>query len=174
MLEKHDFKVYNPRKAQLNFTTAEGHIGDIDILAIKGKYIFCAQLKNKSMPLEKREYVNYDRKLNKVLKQLKYVEEYFEQNPQKVLEFYEIEDLSKYKIIKFYVSNSFYRSGECIENIYITDMSALNVLFDYGKITIRDGEKDIIKYLRKNDKVSPEELVDFLKNPYFIWKGVYL
>ena len=53
-------------------------------------------------------------------------------------------------------------------------MSALNVLFDYGKITIRDGEKDIIKYLRKNDKVSPEELVDFLKNPYFIWKGVYL
>lgn len=174
MLEEHDFKVYNPEKSQLNFTTTEGHIGDIDILAIKGKYIFCAQLKNKSMPLEKREYINYDRKLHKALKQLKYVEEYLEQNPKKILGFYGIKDLSKYTIIKFNVSNSFYRSGECIDNIYITDMSALNVLFDSGKITIRDGEEDTIKYLRKNDKVSPEELVDFLKNPYFLWKGVYL
>lgn len=174
MLKEHDFEVYTPEKSQLNFTTAKGHIGDIDVLAIKDDYIFCAQLKNRPMPLERQEFINYDRKLHKALKQLKYVEEFLAENPKKILDFYDLRDLGKFKIIKFNVSNSFYRSGECIEDIYITDMSALNVLFDSGKITVRDGEKDIIKYLRKNDKVKAEELENFLKEPYFMQKGVYL
>lgn len=52
MLSDHDFKVYSPQKPQLNFTTRNGNKGDIDILAIKDNYIFCAQLKNKPMPLD--------------------------------------------------------------------------------------------------------------------------
>ena len=174
MLREHDFKVYSPKKPQLDFTTQKGHIGDIDILAIKDDYIFCAQLKNKPMPLEQQEFTNYNRKLLKALKQLKYVNEYLNENPKKILDYYGIEDLRVFKIICFSVSNSFYRSGECIDGIYTTDISALNVLFDSGKITIKEGDKKITKYLRKDDKVIPEEFENFLKNPYFMWDGVYL
>lgn len=174
MLEEHGFKIYNPEKSQLNFTTQKGNKGDIDVLAIKENYIFCAQLKNKLMPLDQKGFINYDRKLIKPLNQLKYVNEYLSENPKKILEFYGIEDLSKYKIIRFSVSNSFYRSGECIDGIYTTDMSALNVLFDSGKITMRDGDKKNVKYLRSGDKVTSEEFEKFLDDPYFMWEGVYL
>ncbi|MCT4543242.1 MAG: hypothetical protein N4A63_06855 [Vallitalea sp.] len=40
MLEEHGFKVYNPEKSQLNFTTQKGRQGDIDVLAVKDDYIF--------------------------------------------------------------------------------------------------------------------------------------
>ncbi|MCT4543241.1 MAG: hypothetical protein N4A63_06850 [Vallitalea sp.] len=126
------------------------------------------------MPLDQKGFINYDRKLIKPFKQLKYANEYLNENPKKILEFYGIEDLSRFKIIRFSISNSFYRSGECIDGIYTTDMSALNVLFDSGKITMRDGTKKNIKYIRKANKVTSEELEKFLEDPYFMWKGVYL
>lgn len=174
MLSDHDFKVYSPQKPQLNFTTRNGNKGDIDILAIKDNYIFCAQLKNKPMPLDRQEHINYDRKINKAIKQLKFVTEFIGENPKKILDFYGIKDLNKYKIIRFSVSSSFYRSGECLDGVFTTDISALNVLFDSGKITLNNGEKKKIKYLRKGDKVTAKEFEKFLKDPYFLWKGVYL
>lgn len=174
MLKEHNFNVYNPKKPQLNFKTKKGHQGDIDVLAIKGDYIFCVQLKNKSMPLEKQEFINYDRKLPKAIRQLEYAEEFLKENPRKILDFYRIDDLRRFKIVSFVVVNGFYRSGECCNGIYITDISALNVLFDKGKITMQQSGEKVIKSLRKGDQVTPEELEEFLKRPYFLWKGVYI
>jgi len=64
-------------------------------------------------------------------------------------------------IIKVFISGSFFCSGYHLNDIYISDMKTLTLLFDFGKITVNN--KEII--LKKGDKVTEQELVDFLTQP---------
>ena len=161
MLKEHDFKVYDLKKPDLNFTTKSGHSGDIDVMAIKGNYIFCFQLKNWSNPLDEQDFKNYDRNLFKAMEQLRYVDEYITEKPRELVNFFGNNTLEGKNIIKVFISGSVYYSGYQWNDIYISDMQALTLLFDFGKIKVKD--KEII--LRKSDKVSEQELVEYLAHP---------
>lgn len=168
-LGEHQFKVFKHEKTQLNFKISNDKKGDIDVLALKEDYIFYGQIKNKPSPLDRQDFNNYDRKLLKVaVKQLKYAEEYLNQNPKKILECFNIESLKGYKLVPFILSNSFYRSGEIIEGIPITDMSAFNRLFEVGFISYTNlNQEKVTKKIRENDLVTAKELYKHLYNPYF-------
>lgn len=161
MLKEHDFKVYDLKKPDLNFTTKSGHSGDIDVMAIKGNYIFCFQLKNWTNPLDEQDFKNYERNLNKAMEQLKYVNEYITDKPRELINFFGNNALDGKNIIKVFISGSVFCSGYQWNDIYISDMKTLSLLFDYGKIKVNNKEM----ILRKGDKVSEQELVEFLTYP---------
>lgn len=161
MLKEHDFKVYDLKKPDLNFITKTGHSGDIDVLAIKGNYIFCFQLKNWSNPLDEQDFKNYDRNLHKAMEQLRYADEYITEKSRELVNFFGNSALDNKKIIKIFISSSVYCSGYQWDDIYISDMNAMKLLFDFGKIKVKN--KEVI--LRQGDKVSGLELVEFLSHP---------
>lgn len=175
MFKEHGFKVYDPDKSQLNFMLSETKKGDIDILALKDRYIFYGQIKNKPSPLDERDFINYDRKLLKVaVKQLKFAKEYLLSNPEKILKYFEIQDIKEFKLIPFILTNSFYRSGEIIDGVSITDMSSMHKLFDDGKISYMNLDGVIFhKKIRQGNFVESIELENHLLNPYFLDVNIY-
>ena len=50
----------------MNFRISDEKSGDIDLLAVKDKYVFFAQIKNRPSPLDDRDFVKYERKIKHV------------------------------------------------------------------------------------------------------------
>ncbi|MBE6060277.1 MAG: hypothetical protein E7215_08915 [Clostridium sulfidigenes] len=168
------FTVYDKDKPDLNFNLGDGKKGDIDLLMVKSKYIFCCQIKNRENPIEWRDYISFDRKINnKALNQLSFANEFIRGNPKHLTEFFKVTDLNEYEFIPFIITNSFYSSGYEREGVYIIDMSALNTYFEKKIITIRDSEGDI-KFQKKliTDNIE-EGFLELLKEPYFKDEKLY-
>lgn len=173
LFKKNMFRVYDKKSPRLNFDMGNDEKGDIDILMMKGNYIFCSQLKNRSNPIESKDYIAFDRKINKkAIKQLNYAKKFLNTNPKFLTEFFDIDDFGKYQIIPFIITNSFYASGDKRNGVYITDTSSLSVLLDKGEICIKDCKGNLV-YQKLIKKTSiEEELKNHLQKPYF--KDEYL
>ena len=97
--------------------------------------IFYSQIKNRANPIESRDYIAFDRKINKkAIKQLNYAKEFLKSNPKYITDFFEIDDLKDFELVPFIITNSFYASGDKRKGIYITDTSSLNVFLEKGEI----------------------------------------
>jgi len=67
------------------------------------------------------------------------------------------------------LTNSFYRSGDIINKIPITDMSSMHKLFDDGIISYKSINGEFVqKKLREGEHVSELNLKNHLFNPYFL------
>ena len=88
IFEEHEFHVFRHGKRQLNFRMSDGKNGDIDFLAVKDKYIFFAQIKNRPSPLYDKEFVKYERKIKHVAeRQMEIACEYIKQSKE-IKEYY--------------------------------------------------------------------------------------
>lgn len=68
----------------------------------------------------------------------------------------------------------FYGSGQIIQNIPVTDASAIFRFFDDGELIIHPGDgKPYTRRIRTPGDVIPAELENFLYNPYFLEPDVY-
>ncbi|MPQ32191.1 hypothetical protein E4V42_12210 [Clostridium estertheticum] len=172
--KENGFIVYDKDKPNLNFNLGNGKKGDIDLLMVKGKYIFCCQIKNRENPLELRDYISFDRKINnKALIQLNFANEFIRSNPKYLTEFFKITDLNVYEFIPFIITNSFYSSGFERDGVYMTNMSALNTYFNKKTICIRNSEGNITFEKKLITENIEEGFLELLKNPYFKDEKLY-
>lgn len=174
LFKKNEFKVYDKESPKLNFDMGNNKKGDIDLLMKKGKYIFYSQIKNRANPIESRDYIAFDRKINrKAIKQLNYAKEFLRSNPKYITEFFEIKDLNDFELVPLIITNSFYASGDKRKGVYITDTSSLNVLLEKGEINIRNSQGKVVYTKKIRNGTVEEGLLKHLENPYFKDEKLY-
>lgn len=176
LFEIHEFKVYK-EKYPFNFIYENKTVeGDIDLIARKGSYLYVGQLKNRLEPLESQDYRGADKKIKIGVKQSKKTLLYIQQNPE---EFcgkigIKLDELKGMEIKPFVLVSCFYGSGQIIDDIPVTDMSALTRFLSEGQIRVFPGDGEpFVQDLRTQGEVIPEEFNDFLMNPYFLNSDVY-
>jgi hypothetical protein len=150
------------------------HKGDIDIIARLGNYLFLGQCKNKLEPLDSKNQINVDRTIRKAIKQVKNTVMYIERNQQEFAKHLGIstEELATLNIQPFVLINSFYGSGQIIDNIPVIDTSAIDKYFD-GEIRIHRGDDVLARRIRPEGAVQPQDFKDHLYSPYFLNPEVY-
>lgn len=174
LFKRNEFMVYDKESPKLNFDMGNNKKGDIDLLMKKGKYIFYSQIKNRANPIESRDYIAFDRKINrKAIKQLNYAKEFLRSNPKYITEFFGIDDLNDFELIPFIITNSFYASGDKRKGVYITDTSSLNVLLEKGEINIRNSQGKAVYTKEIKNSTVEEGLLNHLENPYFKDEKLY-
>ena len=174
LFKKSGFIVYDKESPKLNFDMGNNKKGDIDLLMKKGKYIFYSQIKNRANPIESRDYIAFDRKINKkAIKQLNYAKEFLKSNPKYITDFFEIDDLKDFELVPFIITNSFYASGDKRKGIYITDTSSLNVFLEKGEINIKNFQGKVVYTKKIKNGPVEEGLINHLKNPYFKYEKLY-
>lgn len=174
LFKKSGFIVYDKESPKLNFDIGNNKKGDIDLLMKKGKYIFYSQIKNRANPIESRDYIAFDRKINKkAIKQLNYAKEFLKSNPKYITDFFEIDDLKDFELVPFIITNSFYASGDKRKGIYITDTSSLNVFLEKGEINIKNFQGKVVYTKKIKNGPVEEGLINHLKNPYFKDEKLY-
>lgn len=150
--------------------------GDIDLIAIKGEYLFLGQLKNRFEPLEPRDYEAVDTKIRKAAYQAEQAVLYVQRNPDDFCNKIGItrQELDSLKIQPFVLISCFYGSGQIMqEAIPIIDTSALEKFFE-GSIKVHPGDGEpYIKEIRTPGDVLPDEFVQFLYKPYFLREDIY-
>ncbi|MED5245119.1 hypothetical protein [Priestia sp. LL-8] len=143
--------------------------GDIDIIAHKGSHLFIAEVKNHLDPVEPEDYRSGNKVIKKANSQISKILRYIE---EKTDEFCErvginIEELNRLKIVPFIVISGYYRSGEKINGIPITDYNSLEKFIEDGELTIQAGEDILAKVPIRNAKMTTTDLINFLEEPYF-------
>lgn len=174
VFKKYGFIVYDKDSPRLNFDMGNDKKGDIDLLMMKGKYIFYSQIKNRANPIESRDYIAFDRKINKkAIKQLNYAKDFLKSNPKYITEFFNVSDLNQYEFIPFIMTNSFYASGDKRKGVYITDTSAILFYLEKGKIQIRNSDGKIVYEKNLKTENIEEGLILQLKEPHFKDEKLY-
>ena len=168
IFEEHEFHVFRHGKRQLNFRMSDGKSGDIDFLAVKDKYIFFAQIKNRPSPLDDKDFVKYERKIKHVAeRQMKFACEYIKQSKE-IKEYYKIDNFNEYKMVPFLITGSFWGAGDSSRKIKTIDIMWLRKLFKDGVVWYQ-GKHDepLCKKIRKHQFVSSEELLEQLEQPFY-------
>jgi hypothetical protein len=173
---KHGFKVHEGKFPYSFYYEGKKLDGDIDLVAMKGNYLFLGQLKNRIEPLEPKDYRGADKKINMGIKQSEQAQLYVRTKRDEFCKQFGItpEQLNNLVIQPFVLVSCFYGSGQVIRNIPVTDDSALSRFMDKGVISIHPGHGDPYSInIRTPGDVITQEFKEFLFNPYFLDEEIY-
>ena len=178
MATKYTFKThgFNVYQNKLYYPFEENGVeknGEIDLIMMKDNVLFFAELKNRLDPIEPKDMLSVEGKINKAIYQLKNIRKYLESGPAEVTKYFGIKDMEDIIIYPFVLINCFYSSGSKRDGIPIIDTSALEKFFD-GELRFFYGKQKIdSKLIRTPGEILTNEFIEFIENPYFRDDSLY-
>lgn len=164
------FKVYQ-EKYKFNYIQLDNIniSGDIDLIAILDSYLFIGEVKNHLDPLDIKDYRSGDKVINKASKQIQKILKYIEDKDEEFASRIGISlgELELLKIVPFIVLSGYYRSGENIDGIPITDYSSLDKFINDGELIIALDKEITGKVVIRENALSGEIFMNHLTSPYF-------